>query len=160
MIAILSALVLASAPLPAPASIQQAPTAPPPPSFDLKAELDRRLEARRLQGLVHGVPRQQRQPRPGRERHGRAEQQREGEAGPGRGLPRAVQPAPAGGLVLGHHDQALVGPVVGARGDQRIGGRRLLDDLDGHARQQGRVGRGQPGRVERWARARLRGHNH
>lgn len=55
MIAILSALVLASAPLPAPASIQQAPTAPPPPSFDLKAELDRSVHwLRQSQDLATG----------------------------------------------------------------------------------------------------------
>ena len=65
----------------------------------------------------------------------------------------AVQPAASRGLVLGHDHQpfGLTGPST--LGDEHVGRRRFVDDLD-----PGPADGEQPLAVERWARGRLDGH--
>ena len=102
-----------------------------------------------------GEPGEERQPRPPRDgdRVG-SHQQGEGERGARRGDPDTVEPAAAGGLVLGDHHEpgCLTAPRPG--GDVGVGGRRGLGHLDPPAGGQQSFG------VQRWAAGLVVGHRH
>ena len=104
----------------------------------------------------HGEPGQQRQPRPLLGTDGRAQQHREGERGAGRRLPGPVQPAAAGGLVLGDDHEALRRAVAGPRRDEGVGRGGGVDHLDRQVRS--RPGQAVP--VEGWACGGVIGHGH
>ena len=114
------------------------------------------VEARVAQRRPHGVPGEQRQPRPLLRSHGRPEQHGERQRRPRRGLPAAVQPAAAGGLVLGHDHESLRGALAGAGRDEGVGGGGGVDDLHGEAGS----GVGEAIPVEGRACARVIGHGH
>ena len=98
------------------------------PTQDVVGPLHRRRRSpRAAQRLVDGEPVSSGSHGQSARGDRRAQQHREGQRRPGRRLPGAVEPAAAGGLVLGDDDQPLGGAGPGAVGDQRVGRGGLLD---------------------------------